>query len=80
MPPFLNHDAFNQGRHAYDTGMSVHSVAVKSYADLERAMEQHADHRAIEAESKSFVLGFASGLVDDIRRIAGGTRPGGLRA
>lgn len=79
MSRMFNHDAFNRGRHAYDTGLPVLELVVKSYADLDRANEQNADHRAIEAESKSFVLGFAAGLVDDIRSLARTPRRG-LRA
>lgn len=80
MPVTLNHDAFNRGRHAYATGLPVLDLVVKSYADMDRAFEQNSDHRAIEAESKSFILGFASGLVEDIRKIANRGGGGGLRA
>lgn len=79
MGPEINHDAFNRGRHAYLTGMSVIEVADKSCADMRRAYEQDADSRAVETESKSFLIGFAAGVIDDIRKIAGSTR-GGLRA
>lgn len=81
MGPKLDHDAFNRGVHAYATGLRLIDVVIKSFADMDRAnlQENSLDHRAIEAESKCFVLGFASGVIEDIRKIAGGSR-GGQRA
>lgn len=81
----LDQAAFLRGLDAYRHGLSVRDVAAKSFADMDRAYdrppegEERPDPRAIEAESKSFILGFVEGIVGDIRKVAGGTRSG-LRA
>lgn len=78
----LNRPAFDAGLAAYRRGVSVLDVAIKSWADMDRAFaqtpdgEERPDPRAIEAESKSFILGFGQGLVEDIRKVAGGGRSG----
>lgn len=69
--------SFDAGAAAYKRGVPVYDVVVKSITDQERAGEQGADWKAIEAESKSYVLGFASGVVEDIRILARGR---GVRA
>lgn len=76
----FDNTAFDAGVSAYRQGMSVRNVTLKSYADMDRANVQNVDHQAIEAESKSFVLGFVSGLVEDVRKVASGAGRGGLRA
>lgn len=74
----LDRLAFEEGRRAYHNGMALDGVYLRMIADWDRANAQDADHRAIEAASKSFTLGFAQGALDDLRKVAG-TR-GGLRA
>ncbi len=80
MQRLTNRPAFDAGLAAYRRGLSVLDVAIKMDDDMERASHQDADHWAIESESKSFTLGFVSGIVEDIRKIAGSTPRGGLRA
>lgn len=75
----LDRAAFEEGRRAYHSGMALDGVYLRMIADWDNANKQDADHRAIEAASKSFTLGYAQGALDDFRKIAGNTR-GGLRA
>lgn len=67
---------YEEGRRAYHNGAQVADVALRMIADWERANTQDADHRAIEGASKSFVLGFAQGVIDDLRKVAGTVRRG----
>ena len=82
MMPKLDQAAFLRGLDAYRHGLSVRDVAAKSFDDMDRAFarpvegQEPPDPRAIEAESKSFILGFVEGLVADIRKVAGSTRTG----
>lgn len=77
---------FNEGRAAYARGASVLGLmeAVERHHAAFEAAERNGrtpgTWRNNEKEAKSLMLGFIDGVIEDIRKIAGGTRGGGQRA
>lgn len=77
--------AFEEGRAAYHSGMALDGVVLRIIADFERSRfrgDRYPEDDGVsdEAKSKSFTLGFAQGALDDLRKVAGGTRSSGVRA
>lgn len=76
----IDRQAFESGKAAYRAGTSIADITER-HNNLYRTAQQARDaeeYKAAESEAKSYVLGFAEGVIDDIRTLAQARR--GLRA
>jgi len=69
---------FDEGRHAYERGVSVRDIAAAVEREHKAANEDQENWRDRERAAHSLVLGYIEGVVGDIRKIANGGR--GIRA
>jgi hypothetical protein len=80
----INQEKFAEGRAHYERGASIAALSQVLAHEEERPLDENQNERvdwaAREMASKSIILGFAEGLVADIRRIAANTRHNGMRA
>lgn len=76
----IDQGKYVEGRAAYRSGVYLLDVIQHSFNAHEAAAQPGADWQAIETADKSYLLGFAEGLLEDIRTISGTARRGGLRA
>lgn len=86
MPPLpVDDHTYREGRALYHGGNSariVFEMCERMRASLHDAplSSEPLDYRLLESKAKSLCLGYVDGFIDDVRKIANGTRGGGTRA
>lgn len=86
MPPLpVDDPSYREGRILYNSGCGarrVFELCETMRASLHDAplSSEPIDYRLLESKAKSMCLGYVDGFIDDVRKIANGTRGGGTRA
>jgi hypothetical protein len=81
--PAISHARHAQGLAAYRSGQSIRElIGIMVEFDMMHARPDltNEQHEEIEAAGPSLIAGYADGLIEDIRFLAGQRRGGGQRA